>query len=168
MTIKIFLNYKKRNRGQSLIEVIVALGIVVVLATALITSGLITQRSSRAAKNSAQAARLAEENAEQIRVFRDRKGFSALPGGTCFVLDATSSDPLNWSFGSSGCPQGELVVLDNTNFRRKISITADGATRKDIVVTVSWQETGGTQTVTNETILSEWCFGTIQPGLPCQ
>ena len=65
--------------GQSLVEVVVSVGIAVMLAISLITTSLITQKSSRAARNNSQATKLVQQTLEQLRVYRDRYGFAALP-----------------------------------------------------------------------------------------
>ncbi len=145
--------------GQSLIEVIVSVGIAVILAIALISAGLISNKTARSARNNTQATKLAEQAVEQIRVFRDRQGFSALSSignGNCFVLDTSSPDPAAWSL-ASGCP--EVINLDNVNFSRNFEVAdtspAD-VNKKLITVVVSWPESGGNQTVTSQTILSLW------------
>jgi type II secretory pathway pseudopilin PulG len=142
--------------GQSLIEVVIALGIVVALSTALITAGLITQRSSRTAQYNSQATRLAQQNIEQIRIFRDRQGFSAISDGSCFTIDASSPDPAIWTLSTAMCPTGESLILGNIQFNRRISISPDGSDKKIIEVTVSWEDSGGVQVVKNETILGDW------------
>ncbi len=146
--------------GQSLVEVIVSVGIAVILAIALISAGLISNKTARSARTNTQATKLAEQAIEQIRVFRDRQGFSALStagNGNCFVLNTASSDPAAWGLVTLGCP--EVINLDNVSFSRNF-IIADTSpadvNKKLITAVVSWLDSGGTQTVTSQTILSLW------------
>lgn len=146
--------------GQSLVEVIVSVGIAVILSIALISAGLISSKTARSARNNTQATKLAEEYIEQIRVFRDRLGFSALSAvgnGNCFVLNTSNPDPSSWSLTASGCP--EVINLDKVDFSRNFTIAdtlpAD-VNKKLITAVVSWPDPGGTQTVTSQTILSQW------------
>lgn len=147
--------------GQSLIEVIVSVGIAVILAIALISAGLISNKTARSARDNTQATKLAEQAIEQIRVFRDRQGYGALAVGTCYTLNTSASDPASWNLSTASCPAGESIMLNNTVFVRMFSI-ADASTvtppasKRLITVTVSWNESGGTQTVTNQTIFSQW------------
>ena len=159
--------YKK---GQSLIEVVIALAVVVALAISLVTASLITQKTSRSATSNTEATKLVQENIEQIRVFRDRKGFSALtnsPASGCtgggLVLVTTNSDPLQWTLSNSlstpsvACP--ETKTLGQTNFSRKLTISDPASAsligkQKKVVVTVSWMDSSGTQSVSNDTVLS--------------
>ncbi|MCR4324113.1 MAG: hypothetical protein NUV69_00290 [Candidatus Curtissbacteria bacterium] len=167
--MKLFFENLKRKEGQSLIEVVVALGVVIVLITSLVSTSLLTQRGARGAKANTQATKLAEQSLEKMRVFRDRRGFSALVNNSsanCYILDSTNPDPSAWALSTANCPPGENVVLDNITFTRRIQVSSSGQ-NKLIVVTVSWQDSAGTQTVTNSTILSNWCQGAINPGSPC-
>lgn len=144
--------------GQSLVEVVVALAVVVVLAISLVTASLLTQRTSRSATSNTQATKLVEENIEQIRVFRDRKGFSALNNGGCWVLVTTNPDPSNWTLSNSSCP--EPKILGGITFNRSMSIAGGAnANQKVVIVIVTWTDSTGQQTVSNTTVLSN-CVST--------
>lgn len=140
--------------GQSLIEVVVSAGIAVVLAIALISTSLIVQKSARVAKNNAQATKLAQESIEQMRVFRDRKGFDALTRSPCLVLkDADKPDFSKWNLVDLvGCPES----IAGTPFKREISIQDSSASNKLVTVTIKWSESGGEKSVSSQTILSKW------------
>lgn len=142
--------------GQSLIEVIVSVGIAVILAIALISAGLISNKAARSARNNTQATKLTEQAIEQIRVFRDRQGYGALTNEpTCYLINMPGADPATWTLTTSGCPQ--TITQGNVDFSRKLTIV-DGASAntKLITATVTWADSGGTQTVTSQTILSLW------------
>lgn len=145
---------KRFKRGQSLIEVVVSLGVAVILAVSLISTSLITQKTARAAKNNSQATKLAQESIEKIRVFRDRQSFSALTSDSCLILNSGNVDPASWSL--AGCVNGEIISTNNTNFERKIKIEDSSSNTKLVTVTVTWSEPGGVQTVKQQTFLSKW------------
>ena len=148
--------------GQSLIEVVVSVGVAVLLAVSLITTSLITQKSSRSARNNSQATKLVQQTLEQLRVYRDRNGFTALPSvppptQACFTLDTPDSSPTTWSLDPAvNCTVLETIPLDNTNFMRKIEFLNDGVEKRLITVTVSWDESGQTRSVKSQTFLSLW------------
>ena len=143
--------------GQSLIEVVIAMAVIVGLAVALVTMTLVVQKASRSARNNTQATKLVQQNIEQVRVFRDRKGYASIPdGGNCYILSSDDPDPLNWSFSASfDCltESGQQITLDKTDFDRKIKIETDASIKK-VTVIVSWTDSGGIQSVSNQTILS--------------
>ena len=147
--------------GQSLVEVVVSIGVAVILAISLITTSLITQKSSRSARNNSQATKLVQQTLEQIRVFRDRAGFSTLPNAPATIVCADlniadANDPSTWAFvtPAPACPYFETVP--GTIFSRQIEFLNDGAEKRLITVTVSWDESGQTRSVKSQTFLSLW------------
>ena len=150
------MDYRLWPRGQSLIEVLVAMAIVALLAISLVTTTLLTQRSARTARNNTQATNLVQQSIERVRVYRDRVGYSALTdtsGPNCvkLVTEADPADPSMWVLSSAGCP--ETIIFNNTSFNRKIFIQTS-SNRKQITVTVEWQDSSGLQTVKSVTYLS--------------
>jgi len=161
------------GKGQSLIEVVIGVGVAVMLAISLITTSLITQRTARSARNNTQATKLAQGYIEEIRAYRDRKGFSALSApGDCITIvksytppaSPTSEqiDPAGWSLSAPNCiaPVGELNTLNGVNFYRYLKfeddISVSPVVKKTITVTVKWNETSGDKIVTSQTILTKW------------
>ncbi|OGD83213.1 hypothetical protein A2165_04255 [Candidatus Curtissbacteria bacterium RBG_13_40_7] len=156
--------------GQSLIEVVIGISVVVILAISLVTTTLISQKAARSARNTTQATKLAQETIEQVRVLRDRKGFDQLPVNQVCLEVTNPNDPLTW--GLNGCSDPQSIP--NSIFSRIITIcydeincTGPPTNQKLVTVTINWEEAGGTQTVTNKTILTNWCPGGITPGTPC-
>lgn len=148
--------------GQSLIEVVVSIGVAVILAISLITTSLITQKSARSARNNTQATKLVQQTLEQLRVLRDRKGFATFPSAltsACFTFNSTDSDPINWTLiQAPSCPSLLPISLDVTTFNRNIEMinhNAD-ANKRLITVTVSWDESGQTKMVKSQTVLGLW------------
>lgn len=145
--------------GQSLIEVVVAMAVIVGLAVALVTTTLVVQKASRTSKNNSQATKLVQQNIEQVRIFRDRKGFDALSIGSCWFLDTSQNDPKDWSLKNApgDCPHP--ILQTNVTFNRSIEISCppapgDCSSQKTIKVIVTWTDSGGIQSVSNQTILS--------------
>lgn len=152
------------SKGQSLVEVVIALGVVVVLAVSLVAASLVTQRSARSAKNNTQATKLVQQGIENLRIFRDRQGFSALANDNCWVLINTSdTDVGNWKLAntpSAPCP--ESILLAETTFRRSIKIeNGANSNQKKVTVEVTWVDSSGIQKVTNVTNLSNCVTGSV-------
>ena len=155
-------NRPKFLSGQSLVEVVVSIGIAVILAISLITTSLITQKSSRSARNNSQATKLVQQTIEQLRVMRDRRGFStstfpSAPTTTCFTFNTPDLNvPSTWNL-TSGCST-PTVSLGTTIFTRKVEMIDQGASaeKRLITVTVSWDESGQTRSVKSQTVLGLW------------
>ncbi|MDO8487108.1 MAG: type II secretion system protein [Candidatus Curtissbacteria bacterium] len=169
---------KANHKGQSLIEVVVALAIVIMLAISLVATTLLVQKASKNARNSTQATKLVQQNIEQVRIFRDRNpgGFDALPSSGCYRINTAGADPASWSLVSlASCssipPAGaEALSLNNTTFSRWLAFAAPTNTQKTLIVTVSWADSSGPQQVSNSTFLSKPCTGQIGAGggaTPC-
>jgi len=156
--------------GQSLVEVVVSIGVAVILAISLITTSLITQKSSRSARNNSQATKLVQQTLEQIRVFRDRhppddpavddklEFLPNSPSTTCYSLDVTSGVPENWTLVSVSCASPQSITLDSTSFSRTIEMVNQGLTNEKrlITVTIAWAESGQTRSVKSQTFLGLW------------
>ncbi len=144
--------------GQSLIEVVISIAIAAILAISLISTTLITQKTSQSAKNNTEATKLALELTEQLRILRDRQGYDSIQAGDC-RLNSTSPDISNWDSLNTGCGNDD-VVLGTTIFDRSYSVfeisTVPDPERKLITVTISWDEPGGEKQVTHDTIFSNW------------
>lgn len=168
--------------GQSLIEVLVAFGVVVIVGMALITASLATQRTSISARAKSQATELAQQYLEQVRVIRDINGFNNNAG--CFTIQGSQNpEPLTWTLtnGTLPSPQsggclvgsgvyiGEVVPLNNINYYRRVTFTVITANvSKKAVVDVNWKEGTNDRSISQETILSAWCGGTVSiAGSPC-
>jgi len=152
--------------GQSLIEVVISIALAAILAISLISTTLITQKTSQSARNNTEATKLALELTEQLRILRDRQGYDSIKAedlilmtpGDC-RLDSSSSLISEWDSLNTGCGNDD-VVLGTTIFDRSYSVVEISAApdpeRKLITVTISWDESGGQKQVTHDTIFSNW------------
>ena len=146
-----------------MIEVVIGIAVVVVLAISLITTTLITQRTATSAKNNSQATKLAQKTIEEIRITRDRKGFSDIPLSGCSKLTSSGTD---WFLSPLDCFDVDTISQDSLDFSRKIQFTGSG-NEVNITVTIAWTEPGGLQSVVHNTKITNWCSGQITPGSPC-
>lgn len=135
-----------KNRGFSLVEILVALSVflVFVLATLGLSSDI--ARSARHTANSERAAVLAEEAIEVSRNLRDANpSFSTLPDGT-YGLDISGNQ---WNLSGSSDTQGI--------FTRSVTISAINGSQKKVTATVSWaDQVSQTNSVTTNTYLTNW------------
>lgn len=117
----------KGSKGFSLVEVILASAVFVLLVTALVGAYLYGEESTALAGNRARAVLLAEEGLEAARNIRDAQ-YSNLANGT-YGLAISGNQ---WVF---------LGAQDVTGiFTRQINISQVTATRKDVTVSVTWQQ----------------------------
>lgn len=103
-----------REKGQTLIEVIVAATVGILVVTALTFATIFSLRNANFAKSSALATKLTQEGIEKVRAGRDRDNAVTISGGSsdCITLDSCTNTPTtcnvtSWK-GDSGTSAGSI------------------------------------------------------------
>ena len=93
------LNYMRSAKGQTLIEAVVVIAVGIVVVGALVFATIASLRNSGAAKNQAQATKLAQEGLEIVRTSRDRDGVINNLSGTnyCWASSCNTGVTSIWS-----------------------------------------------------------------------
>jgi type II secretory pathway pseudopilin PulG len=147
-------NAFKFYSGQSMVEMLIALGIAVLIIVALVQSIVTTVKNSQFAKNQTLATRFGQEGIEKIRAQRDILGWMAFyatyNGKTLCVGSGGSS---NWS---DKPPTGCSVNIQNF-FTREVAFTdVGGGNQLYVVVTTFWTDNNVTHKSEQRTYLSKW------------
>lgn len=139
-------------RGQSLVEAIIAISVVMLLVTGLVAGTSASLKTSQRGRSRDQAVKFAEEGLEYARGLRDQSWttFAALSGNYCFDTDAVS--PLTFTV-SQDCDVKKTT--SDTVFTRQLRFTLSG-TRMTVVSVVSYIEGSQRQHVTLTTYLTQW------------
>lgn len=152
--------FKFSMRGQSLFEVIIAIGVIALILVGVVSLATVSVRNSSFAGNNALATKYAQEGAEWLRQQRDASWsiFIANTGNTCLGT-------LAW---------GVTCPIPGTLFSRAISFTCfrynagpppieiplacsdPTVDIADTTVTVSWTDAQGTHVVRSATRLTNW------------
>lgn len=133
------------NLGQSLFEVLFAVGIAAIILIAVVSLSVQSVKTSDASKNNSLATKYALEGIEWVRQQRDNTvwaTFSSYAGGVRNLGD------LNWTSGSS--------QIGTSIFHRTIQLTSSGADTFIVEIRVSWDDSGGAHEVKNTTKLTNW------------
>lgn len=128
----------KNQRGQSLVEVLVAASVGVLILTALVIATTHSIKGSRFSRDQAVASQLAQEKIEELRNRRDEEGWQAL-------LQHTHD------YGAFN--------INLMNFDRRVTGNTYGSDSEfcNITVTVSWTDNGQHE-VLQKMILSRWKY----------
>lgn len=117
--------------GQTLVEIIAAIGVVVILVTGLIVGATGSLKASQYGRAKSLSVRYAEEAAEIVRSLRDAswETFTTYGGTTpkAWCLDKGGT----WSDGASGCP----VNIDDIYTRTVTFTWLDPRMKVEILVT---------------------------------
>jgi Tfp pilus assembly protein PilV len=152
-----FINSKMIGKGQSLFEVVVAMGVIAMVIVALVLMSSLSVRNSNFARNKTLATRFAEEGVEWLRGERDAdfalfETRSLTTGKTYCLIN------LDWS-KSGSCASGD-VIPPATIFKREVLLTTstlpDGSPVVEVKVTVSWTDQQGTHNVNSSTDFTDW------------
>lgn len=150
---------QNNQSGQTLIEVVIALGFVSIVAGAFVALGMTAVRNSVIARNQQNAEKLTQEAMEQILVTRDQGGNVAALGGLqwsdVFSQSTCSSNAAVTQFSPN--PDNCIEYLDSNippinyvTFLRKTRVfdqSGDTPTQiKSFIVLVQWTDGAGIHT----------------------
>ena len=129
-----------KNKGQSLLELIVAIGIILACTIATLTLVITSIQAGRKGSDKIIATNLAREGIEIVRNIRDSNWLS----GNSWNERLSSED---W----------QVVSMNGqaTKFQRRVIITP-GANTLHVLIEVRWLEKGRNRQVAAQTVLYNW------------
>jgi Tfp pilus assembly protein PilV len=145
------------TKGQSLFEVIFALGIAAIILVAMASLSASTLRNSSFSTDSATTTQLSSQATEWLRSQRDANWAAfaarATTTGTTWCLSS-----LAWPAAAGAC--GPKV--DGTVYTRSVILksrdadSTPGVDTIDAAITVSWSDSQGTHDVKNNASYTDW------------
>ena len=157
------------QKGQSLLELAIFIGIILVMTTGLVINVINGLRDSQTSQNQLQATKLAQEGLDQVKVIKDRNCAVNLSGIATPYLWLDSTPPVIWDqtsidsrifkptldrFGNCRLDQftsGESIP--GSIFLREINLQGASSEQKTVVSTVSWTDATGAHLSKLSTIL---------------
>jgi type II secretory pathway pseudopilin PulG len=154
----------KKHSGQTLIEMVVAVGMVSLVLVAIVAGIAISIRNSRFSKNKALATRFAQEGIEKFRFYRDEFGwipfFETINGQSvggyveyCFDDFPTGLEDISDSLGN--CTTETISGTEYTRYAQ-VNVTTLPSDFVDILVGVTWIEGAAPHSVELTTRLNDW------------
>ena len=139
--------------GQSMVEALVVVGVVVLLVTGLVSATTASLGVSRMSKNRAQALQYAKEGLEIVRIVKSAS-WDSIPQTTQKFCIAKEQNDLGAPL--SACPYD----IDNF-FSRTVTISDSGICTavnscRNVTVMVSWKESGQDKSVTLTSFVTNW------------
>lgn len=158
----------KNNSGQTLIEVIIAVGLMVLVLTTLVSGVALGVRNNRYAKDSALSKEYVREAAEWFRGQRDLAGWDTFAGilradaqgntvRYCLVNLPSTKEAFS-TLSSGTCGSGASDKIAN-RFTRQMTIRLTGGAnprQADADIVVSWVDGTRTFTSTSTVTLYQW------------
>lgn len=152
-------NFSKRenylSKGQSLFEVVMAVGLITLVMVSVVALATLSIRNVTFSKNQTLATQYSQEALEWIRGVRDANWDDfykiAQQGRYCIS---------NLSLGTLGACSGESTI-PGTLFIREVVFTVDAAKEDEVGVKVSvyWADGAGFHEVVSDTVFTDWRVG---------
>jgi type II secretory pathway pseudopilin PulG len=139
------------SRGQTLVEAIVVIGVVVLLVTGLIAGTTTSMRTTRISRTRSQAVKYAQEGLEIVRTLRDTNwgAFALLAGLQCLGSDG------QFTTGGGTCDPniatGEEVFTRSVNFSWNPTYN-----RMEVTVMVDYPDETKVSPITLTTYFTQW------------
>ncbi len=143
------------SNGQSLVEVVVAVALIFTAVVALLGLATASLKGTGFSNNKTKAVKLANEEMELVRAYRDSKAWSLFKGDVADnCTGATVDDYCN--IEDSGVLTLEGDAESSGIFSRYFTgeVVSDDKVR--ITVYVTWQSHGEDQVVTVSSVLTNW------------
>lgn len=144
---------KKLIRGQSLFEVVIALGVITIILVSLVILAALSISNATFSKNKTLATRLSQETIEWLRTERD---VSWTNFATHAATPTWCMPTLSWSAGFAGsCSSGSKV--GNTILSREITFSSTGDPNViEAMVRLYWADSQGSHESRTTTSLTNW------------
>ena len=140
------------KQGQTLVEVLVAVGVTTLLLVAMVAAVTRSLSNAQFSKNKSQAAKYVEEGLEVVRSVRD----NSVDWSTFSTTYPDGVYKLNSELVlTANCTQADKISV-NSLFSRCVNFTDDGAEKKIIKVTVYWTDGSGSHLTYASTYLTLW------------
>lgn len=172
---------KLNCRGQSLLEIIITIGLAAMVITALTIVAVKSLGASQTARLQAEASKYAQQGVDVVRGIRDGAGtlciassgtYTAIPWDGSFwggSGNCTSSNTCDFKIvstsGTGDCPVAHVPYLDTitgfepiagTVFSRQIIVTGTSSVcQRQVTSTVQWSDLAGAHQSQVVTILAE-------------
>ncbi|MFH0863899.1 MAG: hypothetical protein V1858_02345 [Candidatus Gottesmanbacteria bacterium] len=155
----------KKNKGQFLIETLIALAASILIISGLVTAVTSAVKNAQFSKNQALATKYATEGMEWVRSQRDQNWSTFYPLSTtsspgnryCISTLPTSTWPSTNACGTSDYISGPSSA---TVFKREVLLFTEPATLPEIkikaTITVSWSDAGGNHKSNLESYFTNW------------
>ena len=148
------MKQRASESGQTLLELVIALGVVAVVITALVSAVTASLRYGQSTRFRSRAVKFAQEGVELTRKIRDEQ-----PWSTFFAYTAGDG---RWCLDSSGVwtdddGNGTCPIASGDNFWRSVHFLWDPIASSMIVTArVSWGDRGIPSTVELVTYFTQW------------
>jgi type II secretory pathway pseudopilin PulG len=151
------INITRRNFGQSLFEVIMAIAVSAIILTSIVALTSKSVSTSAYSKNKAQANRYAGEAMEYTRTQKEFLEWAAFESKVTYGGGKWCLDTLEYGTGKSVSAESDcLAYIPSTIFIRYIEVTTNAEGSLNIEVKVRWTDEKGTHETFTISTIGRW------------
>lgn len=143
------------SNGQSLVEVVVAVALIFTAVVALLGLATASLKGTGFSNNKTKAVKLANEEMELVRAYRDSKAWSLFKINLADNCSGTTDNDY-CSIGDSGFLTLEEDAESRGIFTRYFTGEVVSDDKVKITIYVTWQSHGEDQEVTISSVLTNW------------
>jgi hypothetical protein len=137
-----------KRRGQSMVEIIMAIAIMTVGITFSVSILMIVEKGSVESTSEMQAIFYAEEGVQAVISISDRSGTAVAVGTYGLAIQAS---PAEWIFSGTSDTQNGMT--------RVVTVSTYDADTKKVDVLVTWKPAPNrTSTVDEQVLVTDWAF----------
>lgn len=144
---------KKTLKGQSLFEVVLALGVITLITVGIVILATNSIKNATFSKNKNIAAKYAQEAIEWLRSVRDTNPSLFI---TNSMVASYCLDSLSWA-NTGNC--GSSEYLGSTIYLRQVNFSSSVVSGKNLIeaeVVVSWRDPSGSHSVKSTTSFADY------------
>lgn len=150
---------KKKISGQSLFELVVAIGVIGLILLSLVSLATISVRNASYSKNNAEASRLGQEVIEWLRRERDTSWTNFVSQSTTSITRCVLGP--SWAETKTGVCTTPNDLISGIFLRQVDFLSSDTngdtfADRIEVGVKIFWTDGLGYHEVKNSTYFSDW------------
>ncbi len=142
----------KNTKGQSLFEVIIAIGVTSAILVAIINTAILSVRNTSFSRNKTLASRYSQEAVEWLRGQRDANwnDFATKSNSTWCISE------LDWETTpkNRACTDTDNIV--GTPFKRELTLVTSSTQQIDVKIKVFWSDAQGYHEVVLSTYFTDW------------
>jgi type II secretory pathway pseudopilin PulG len=154
--------YAVWQTGSSLIEIIVATGVLALVLTALVAGMTVSLRTSAEAKYRSQAIKRGQEAMEVFRRERTLLGWDVFSGqfssGSTYCLQELPAPKTSFAVGQ--CTSAQSLAVSGIDLYRQAVVAVDNTNPTDpqvkVVVSVTWDSGQGERGVDLTQVFRQW------------
>lgn len=145
-------NQTQYSHGQTLLEIVITVGVVAVILTALVSAVTASLRYGVASRSRSRAIKYAQEGLELARAYRDTSGWDTF-------LERSGTGTKNWCLDENGIwtedTTSDCPLSEDSLFGRTVTYIWNDPLMS-VLVSVAWGEKNEAQTVNLQTYFTQW------------